>query len=407
MKHRHLRLAFLLLVSPAACAGRRPPPQYVRAQPLSEEPPKPIVVAIPEAGAGSGAAETGRRTRRRRDPPHAGEADGPTPVGSRSGGQSEGHGGTRAGRLPERHHDLRLRPRRSLSDLHRAPAPHRPPAPARRAPGRQARRRRHDSLGPGPGRVGGRRQQNSSTSTSSRRARTSRQPSISTPTGARTSSSCTPTTTPTWRPSPGAIPRTRPRSWRPRLEQQQALARQRHTDRRQGRQAQLQLRREDRPVDGRRGYPTQVFDDGHKTFVRFPAAMLDREAPALFVLSSTGDTQLVNYRVKNDTYIVDRLFESAGAAPRAAGPRNRPDHPHPLAGGPPWTTSRNATCVLDGLRTLRPRWSPGNRRRAETRTALRKPRAERPQRPVGPDDPGAAQPNSECHIRLQLPPRLR
>ena len=57
--------------------------------------------------------------------------------------------------------------------------------------------------------------------------------------------------------------------------------------------------------------PTQVFDDAHKTYIRFPAAMLDREAPALFVVSSSGDTQLVNYRVKNDTYIVDRLFDSA------------------------------------------------------------------------------------------------
>ncbi len=57
--------------------------------------------------------------------------------------------------------------------------------------------------------------------------------------------------------------------------------------------------------------PIQVFDDTHKTYIRFPAAMLDREAPALFVVSSTGDTQLVNYRVKNDTYIVDRLFEDA------------------------------------------------------------------------------------------------
>ena len=57
--------------------------------------------------------------------------------------------------------------------------------------------------------------------------------------------------------------------------------------------------------------PTQVFDDGHKTFVRFPSAMLDREAPALFVISSGGETQLVNYRVKNDTYIVDRLFDAA------------------------------------------------------------------------------------------------
>jgi type IV secretion system protein VirB9 len=57
--------------------------------------------------------------------------------------------------------------------------------------------------------------------------------------------------------------------------------------------------------------PEQVFDDGHKTFVRFPLAMLDREAPALFVVSTAGDTQMVNYRVKNDTYVVDRLFEVA------------------------------------------------------------------------------------------------
>jgi len=57
--------------------------------------------------------------------------------------------------------------------------------------------------------------------------------------------------------------------------------------------------------------PVQVFDDGRKTFVRFPAAMLNREAPALFVLSSTNEVQLVNYRVKNDFYIIDRLIEKA------------------------------------------------------------------------------------------------
>jgi type IV secretion system protein TrbG len=57
--------------------------------------------------------------------------------------------------------------------------------------------------------------------------------------------------------------------------------------------------------------PMQVFDDGRKTFIRFPTAMLVREAPALFVLSSTNETQLVNYRVKNDYYVVDRLFEQA------------------------------------------------------------------------------------------------
>jgi type IV secretion system protein VirB9 len=56
--------------------------------------------------------------------------------------------------------------------------------------------------------------------------------------------------------------------------------------------------------------PLQAFDDGRRTFVRFPAAMLVREAPALFVLRDK-ETQLVNYRVKNGTYIIDRLIDSA------------------------------------------------------------------------------------------------
>lgn len=57
--------------------------------------------------------------------------------------------------------------------------------------------------------------------------------------------------------------------------------------------------------------PTRVFDDGQKVFIQFPRSMLYREAPALFVLSDEGATQLVNYRVKNDYYIVDRLFDRA------------------------------------------------------------------------------------------------
>ena len=56
--------------------------------------------------------------------------------------------------------------------------------------------------------------------------------------------------------------------------------------------------------------PVQVFDDGRRTFVRFPEAMLVREAPALFVLRDK-ETQLVNYRMKNDTYVVDRLIDAA------------------------------------------------------------------------------------------------
>jgi P-type conjugative transfer protein TrbG len=56
--------------------------------------------------------------------------------------------------------------------------------------------------------------------------------------------------------------------------------------------------------------PLQCFDDGRRTFIRFPLAMVVREAPALFVLRDK-ETQLVNYRVKGDTYVIDRLIDSA------------------------------------------------------------------------------------------------
>jgi P-type conjugative transfer protein TrbG len=57
--------------------------------------------------------------------------------------------------------------------------------------------------------------------------------------------------------------------------------------------------------------PLRVFDDGLKTFIQFPRGLKSSEAPALFVLSSHGNTQLVNYRVLGDYYIVDRLFDEA------------------------------------------------------------------------------------------------
>ena len=59
-------------------------------------------------------------------------------------------------------------------------------------------------------------------------------------------------------------------------------------------------------------FPVKVFDDGRKTFVQFPQEMLVREAPAFFVLSERGNKgQLVNYRVRNEYYVVDRLFDRA------------------------------------------------------------------------------------------------
>lgn len=56
--------------------------------------------------------------------------------------------------------------------------------------------------------------------------------------------------------------------------------------------------------------PQLIFDDGLKTYIQMPAKMKSSEAPALFI-KVENELQLVNYRVKNDYYIVDRLFEEA------------------------------------------------------------------------------------------------
>ena len=57
--------------------------------------------------------------------------------------------------------------------------------------------------------------------------------------------------------------------------------------------------------------PSQVFDDGEKTFIQFPAAINQNELPTLFIVSRETSTQLVNYRQRGDVLIVDRLFQEA------------------------------------------------------------------------------------------------
>ncbi len=56
--------------------------------------------------------------------------------------------------------------------------------------------------------------------------------------------------------------------------------------------------------------PLRVFDDGERTFFQMPKTLRTSEAPALFVIDD-DDPVLVNYRVKGDYYIVDRLIEEA------------------------------------------------------------------------------------------------
>jgi P-type conjugative transfer protein TrbG len=57
--------------------------------------------------------------------------------------------------------------------------------------------------------------------------------------------------------------------------------------------------------------PVRVFDDGMKTFIQMPQQMRVSDAPVLFLLDKANEPLLVNYRVKGDYYIVDRLFDGA------------------------------------------------------------------------------------------------
>ena len=57
--------------------------------------------------------------------------------------------------------------------------------------------------------------------------------------------------------------------------------------------------------------PLRVFDDGQKVYIQMPDGLNTTDAPPLFILGRKGDTQLVNYRVNGNYYIVDRLFSRA------------------------------------------------------------------------------------------------
>jgi type IV secretion system protein VirB9 len=56
--------------------------------------------------------------------------------------------------------------------------------------------------------------------------------------------------------------------------------------------------------------PIRAFDDGTHVYVQMPAAMKASEAPALLI-NASGGTQMVNYRVKGNYFVVDRLFSDA------------------------------------------------------------------------------------------------
>jgi type IV secretion system protein VirB9 len=56
--------------------------------------------------------------------------------------------------------------------------------------------------------------------------------------------------------------------------------------------------------------PLHVMDDGAKTYIQMPVETIHRELPVLVVKGPSG-SEMVNYRVKDNMYIVDRLFDRA------------------------------------------------------------------------------------------------
>ena len=57
--------------------------------------------------------------------------------------------------------------------------------------------------------------------------------------------------------------------------------------------------------------PVRAFDDGSKVYIEFPGRIDQGEAPPLFVVGPEGNSELVNYRMKGNYYVVDRLFAAA------------------------------------------------------------------------------------------------
>jgi type IV secretion system protein TrbG len=57
--------------------------------------------------------------------------------------------------------------------------------------------------------------------------------------------------------------------------------------------------------------PLRAFDDGQKVYIEFPRGIVQGEMPPLFVIGPGGASELVNYRVRDNYYIVDRLFGAA------------------------------------------------------------------------------------------------
>src|SRR5207253_2703489 len=77
--------------------------------------------------------------------------------------------------------------------------------------------------------------------------------------------------------------------------------------------------------------PIRAFDDGMHVFIQMPDTMKSSEAPALLI-AAPGGNQMVNYRVRGDYYVVDRLFDRAALVAGVGRQQDRVDVAY--TGGP-------------------------------------------------------------------------
>ena len=57
--------------------------------------------------------------------------------------------------------------------------------------------------------------------------------------------------------------------------------------------------------------PAAVFDDQVHTYIRLPGSGVGQEAPVLFLIDRRGATALLNYSIRGQYYVTDRVFERA------------------------------------------------------------------------------------------------
>lgn len=55
--------------------------------------------------------------------------------------------------------------------------------------------------------------------------------------------------------------------------------------------------------------PLRVYSDGQKTYIQFPPSMTNGAAPALVGIGAGNSTEIINYRVDGDRYIVDQVLD--------------------------------------------------------------------------------------------------